>query len=133
MSNRNEETGVPFGFISANLLGGDMVHELMYGSQAEDLSLAEALADAGIDQDDDGERQEFYDNYEHDEPVIAGMFEGVKYQTSWLGGALNFWIFESPSITNNCAQCSPCVPGAGDLGSEGDYTAYTVPAEWLTT
>ena len=41
-----------------------------------------------------------------DEPIIEGECEGVKYRTSWLGGALHFFIFESPVI----AKCRPCSP-----------------------
>lgn len=65
-----------------------------------------------------------------EEPIIEGEREGVKYRTSWLGGALHFFIFESPVVVK-CRPCSPCVQNAGDLGSEGDYEAYGVPEDWL--
>ena len=31
--------------------------------------------------------------------------------------------------TKQCALCSPCFPGQGDLDSEGEYLAYDLPAD----
>lgn len=75
--------------------------------------------------------QEFNDSYQPDEPIHEGTKDGVKYCTSWLGGALNVWIFESPFITHSARRASPCVPGAGILDTlDGDVTAYDVPPDW---
>jgi hypothetical protein len=75
--------------------------------------------------------QSFNDSYSPDEPVHEGEREGVKYRTSWLGGALNVWIFESPHITHLARAASPCVPGAGILDTlDGNVTAYDVPPKW---
>ncbi len=76
--------------------------------------------------------QPFADSYQCDEPRIEGIFENVHYGTSWLGGALLFYCFQSPYITHKAAQCSPCVPGAGDLDSLGHFTSYTFPPEWFS-
>lgn len=69
---------------------------------------------------------------EIDEPIYEGEYEGVKYRTSWLGGAQNVWIFESPVIVK-CDLCSPCVPNAGNLDcpNPDGYDTYGVPADWL--
>lgn len=76
----------------------------------------------------------FNDNYQPDEPIHEGVKDGVKYRTSWLGGALNVWVFESPHI-GRYQQCSPCVPGAGNLDNpDADgILAYDVPADWRDT
>jgi hypothetical protein len=73
----------------------------------------------------------FNDAYQPDEPVHEGIYQGVKYSTSWLGGALNVWVFESPHITNLARQASPCVPGAAILDTlDGNVTGYDVPPSW---
>lgn len=75
--------------------------------------------------------QQFNDNYQPDEPIHEGTKDGVKYRTSWLGGALNVWCFFSPHV-GRFRPCSPCVPGAADLDSpdpEG-IEGYTVPESW---
>lgn len=85
--------------------------------------------------------QAFNDNYQPDEPVHEGEIvipqqgnhaEGwVKYRTSWLGGALHVWIFDSPHVTQQARRASPCVPNAGILDTlDGDVLAYDVPADW---
>ena len=68
---------------------------------------------------------------EIDEPIIEGTNDGVSWRTSWLGGALNLFIFHSPVIVR-CSLCSPCVPNAGNLDSLGDYETYGVPLDWLS-
>jgi hypothetical protein len=142
--NTNKETGIPFGYISAQELDQDLVFELMYevgNDESMDQAERDLACELGYDENRDGELGDFMDkhedefeelrlNWECDEPEIWGSYEGVQYSTSWLGGALNFYIFESPCITNSAAVCSPCVPNAGDLGSKGDYQCYDVPESW---
>jgi hypothetical protein len=74
----------------------------------------------------------FSQGYEGHEDIYEGEHQGVKYRTTWIGGALHFWIFESP-IVWRCVECSLCVPKAGDLDNagEGNYQAYGVPTIWL--
>lgn len=76
----------------------------------------------------------FHDSYNPDEPIHEGEKDGVKYRTSWLGGALNVWIFESPFTTDCAREASLCVPHACNLDQdgEGSYPGYTVPDAWLT-
>lgn len=72
------------------------------------------------------------DSYYCEEPITEFEHEGVVGRTSWLGGTLHVWIFKSPH-TGKFAECSPCVPGAGDLSHEDEdgVETYTVPANWL--
>lgn len=32
-------------------------------------------------------------------------------------------------VRERCALCSPCYPGQGDIGSKGEFLAYTLPSE----
>ena len=76
--------------------------------------------------------EEQMDNYYCEEPITAFTYEGVKGQTTWLGGALLLWIFDSP-YTGTFQLCSPCVPNACSLDQpeDGGYAGYTVPTHWL--
>lgn len=149
MPNINALTGIPYGYIAAAALNQDVVDELLNGRGAIDLSYLEALDEAHKRADIDAaelgyvhgapdwdrfvekhvETQMNY--YECDEPDIEGEHEGVTYATSWLGGALNFWIFESPVATHRARRASPCVPGAAILDTlDGSEFGYDVPAGW---
>lgn len=66
-----------------------------------------------------------------EEPVIEGIYKGVTYRISWLGGAIIVFIFESPVISK-ARLCSPCVPGAGNLDNldEDGEECYGVPRDW---
>lgn len=162
--NMNEVTGVPFGYISAHELDSEVVQELMYGAGAKDLSYAETVLDLtekfkcdfeeeleAMDEVDAeafiaGKVEEELEHWQCDEPIVAGVYLGVKYRSSWLGGALNFFIFESPK-KGYFRPCSPCVPGAGDLGSPvtevcppeeteahtSGIWCYDVPEDWRSS
>ena len=140
--NVNPETGIRYGIISANSLDGELVQDLLY-YEGEDLSWKEAeeeirnevnaLVEEGTIDEDDVDREvddRLCDVY-IDEPIVEGECEGVKYCTSWLGGALHFWIFESPRI-GLYSECSPCCPNAGNLDSPNDdgVECYDVPEGW---
>jgi hypothetical protein len=81
---------------------------------------------------DEHDRQSFWDGYESCEPAISGTYKGVEYRTSWLGGALNFFILKSPHITQHATEASPCVPNAAILPprERGHVQGYTVPDDW---
>ena len=130
-ANINDFTGIAYGYIAADDLDPELVHELMFGPQAKDLDYEDAYAEALAEHKGDPDDLDFY--YENDEPCIRGSRDGVEYQTSWLGGALNFWIFHSPFLTNSAGRASPCVPNAGILPAREDGTvlSYNVPADWL--
>lgn len=140
--------GTRYGYIAANSLDDDVVHELMCGAGGKDLGYEEAwgafnselrsLLDEE-DINDETQRQVFNDGYQCDEPIVEGTYEGVKYRSSWLGGALHFFIFESPHV-GYFMPCSPCVPGAADLQTKADpnnlgqvitsVQGYDVPPDW---
>lgn len=149
MPNINIKTNIPFGYIAASALDSEVVDELLNGRGAVDVSYQSALEEAHNRADiDAGELgyvhgspdwERFVDKhvetamnyYECDEPHIEGKYEGVTYATSWLGGALNFWIFESPVTTTKARRASPCVPGAAILDTlDGSEFGYDVPADW---
>lgn len=75
--------------------------------------------------------ERFSDLCQIDEPIIEGVYEGVTYHISWLGGAPLVWVFESPYVTK-ADLCSPCVPNAGSLDSlnPDGYECYDVPPDW---
>lgn len=153
MVNCNEETGIPYGIISSNEMSQYVVDDLMY-TYGTNVSDQEALKEARLEflqdnlsQEDFDELPEseyeekleelgwddhnLWDSYQTDEPYIYGEHEGVKYETSWLGGALNFVIISSPYITNKANKGSPCVPNMGVLDTlNGTYRAYNVPNSW---
>lgn len=101
------------------------------GGIGEDYILAQAIMEL---EEEFASEPELYQKIEHlefDEPQIEGVYEGVYYMTCWLGGALHFWISESPIITHKAHKGSICVPGAGVIDElDGDYTCYDVPADW---
>ena len=136
--NVNELTGIRYGIISANSLDGELVQDLLY-YEGEDLSWKEVEEEIKIAMREEGVTEEDWDrtlddrlsDVYIDEPIVEGECEGVKYRTSWLGGALHFWIFESPRI-GLYSECSPCCPNAGNLDSPNDdgVECYDVPEGW---
>ena len=148
--NTHPETKIPFGYISADALDLEIVERLLFGGQARDLSFEEfceevsaeveiEAAERGLDHgtrdwDDwcEREREHRLEAYEPpDELSIEGRYEGVTYRTSYLGGALNFWILYSPYTTDRARRASPCVPGAAILDVlDGSEFGYDVPCDW---
>lgn len=142
MVNANPTTGVRYGYISADSLHPEVLDELQqrgvnicYQEACEELEAAIRMAVG--DFFSRRETQALVDyaleifEYECDEPIHEGEYEGVHYRTSWLGGALHVWIFESPE-TGHYAECSPCVPGAGNLDCPdlNGVACYDVPKGW---
>jgi hypothetical protein len=77
-----------------------------------------------------------YDSFEDEGPEFGvnaryGEIDGVSMMLAELGGALNIWVLKSPH-TGLYSQCSPCIPGAGNLVSpnENGILCYDVPKEW---
>lgn len=180
MTNINPDTGIRYGYISANSIHPDILYDVIdvigkdltyEDAEAEAKAIAErqadnieeevriAIAEAGGFTDREYEdiseewtsmayerlgfdcREDFVEGQISchmecayiEEPIVEFEYEGVHGRTSWLGGALNLWIFESPH-TGLYEECSPCVPGAGNLDQpdpEG-VLAYDVPADWRT-
>jgi hypothetical protein len=150
-ANISPTTRIAYGYIGASALGSDLVNELM--DNGTDIHAAEAYkvwratkADELLDTDESIESleeatdeadhlsHEFWDSYESYEPIVEGVRIGVKYRSSWLGGALNFFIFESPVITAKAREASPCVSNAGILDTlDGNVVSYDIPADWRRT
>lgn len=150
INNVNLSTGVPYGYISANALDPDLVDDLMYNPGATNHTYDEAYRYAydcmkaewcatnpGQNPDDfddtihDMVEREYGDTLNCDEPIVEGRKDNVHYLSSWLGGALNFFIIESPVITERARRASPCVPGAAILDTlDGSERGYDVPEDW---
>ncbi len=137
VANINKNTGIAFGYISARALHDDVVDSLLNDGINESYQEAykehkAALIEEGLTEDVIERKMEiFAERWEDYEPTISGEYEGVKYCTSWLGGALNFFIFESPVITEKARLASPCVPNAAILDTlDGSVQGYDVPADW---
>ncbi|GAA4648132.1 hypothetical protein GCM10023116_03960 [Kistimonas scapharcae] len=153
-ANINPETGIAYGYISSNVMDQDVVHALMYEYGADvnygearyefqHDRLTELLTSEEFDELDTEEYDDklneldpnwemsFDDSYNPDELMVEGEYDGVKYASSWMGGCLCFFIFESPIITHKANRASPCVPNAGILDTlDGDVTSYNVPDAW---
>lgn len=67
-----------------------------------------------------------------EEPTLAGICEGVRYEISCLGGAPILFCTHSP-FTITARLCSPCVPGAIDIDSpdHDGYEGYCPPVDWF--
>jgi len=135
-ANINLETGIAFGYISARALHSDTVDSLLFGH-------GESFTDHGWQEfereyrleneipDDEDLPDDAGDSYYAEESSVSGIYQGVHYASSWLGGALNFFILQSPHITDSARMASPCVPNAGILDElEGSTQAYNVPDSW---
>lgn len=152
MTNINPETGIRYGIISAQSIDDYIIDDIYRSgidvtwAEARDEAEKEARAEAEdpeivtFTDPDDKERWierrvDFMMDHlvgDIEEPVIAYEEDGVKVQTTWLGGAMMLWVFESPYTTKR-SLCSPSVPGAVDLNSdeyEDGYEGYDVPSDW---
>lgn len=136
------------------------IDELVREAEAEYESLMEeccmSAAESGADREADFEFERFQENWfafrnqepekdsfvderverrrEHigiSEPIIEGVYDGVTYRISWLGGAPLLLVFDGPHTTR-AQPCSPCVPGAGSLDSldPAGIECYDVPKSW---
>ncbi len=152
-TNRNPATGIAYGYIAAAALDGDLVAELMDGTGVERfhnhthaaieaeakrnwMAMCEASAE-GAEKPFDSMEAEAAFEMDWDgvgdvsEESVEGIKDGVHYASSWLGGALNFFVFESPHVTAKANMASPCVPGAAILDTlDGDVEGYDVPPDW---
>ena len=133
-------TGIAYGYISANALNYDVVDTLLYGSCVAGSSDDDVAQEARLELARELGREP--EDWEAEQAIEAaldgvcereawGVLDGVHYRASWLGGALNFWAFDSPHVTDSARMASPCVPNAGILDTlDGSVTAYDVPAHW---
>jgi hypothetical protein len=124
--NTNPETGVRYGIVSLNSLAEWVFDEFFYNGT--NVSYEAALKE-WIAEGNDPEVDEF--DYEGDEDMYELETEGMKLGMSTLGGAYNVWVYDSPVFNNAVALCSPCIPNAGNLDTEGIYSCYTLPTAWF--
>lgn len=142
MTNTNPETGIRYGIIAANSLDPEWVWDIQ--NHGKDIYYEDALneVESGIrsvcaDYMTPSDIQDLVDqaranvSVDSDEPVHEFNLDGVKGQTTWMGGALMVWVFESP-FQEACDLCSPCVPNCGNLDSRNPdgYQCYDVPNDW---
>lgn len=143
-TNMNPETGIRYGIVAANSLDPEIVDEMQ--SRGKDLHIEAASADleaairgacgdylskSSCDDLVSHAQDLLCDDFYDDEPIHSFDIDGVKGQTTWLGGALLVFLFESP-FTDQFDLCSPCVPGACNCDSPNPdgYVGYTVPEDW---
>lgn len=148
--NTNARTGIPYGYVAALALDPEIVDRLLFGAQARDLAFERFCAETQCEVEIEAAERGFVhgspdwesfvergferrvSNYAGpDEYDVEGYLDGVEYGTSYLGGALNFWIFKSPCTTDKARRASPCVPNAAILDVlDGSEFGYDVPGDW---
>jgi len=149
MPNTHPTTGIRYTVYAMQNLDPGVYQELWYGSGAVDITYEEAYeeelslaikraryeAEVNGKEFDEADFIEDWEcpEFEIDEPNIAGTYDGVRYEISWLGGAPLLWVLESPH-TGRFVLCSPCCPQScdGDSPIAGGFTGYAVPEEWLS-
>lgn len=144
-ANVNPKTGIRYGIISAHSLDPEVIDDIQregtdiyYNEAVTELrdTVKRACEDYMSERDADDVADEaverMSENFEPDEPVHEFELDGVKGRTTWLGGALMVWVFESP-FTGKFKLCSPCVPNCCDADNPDPdgYEGYTVPEDWL--
>lgn len=157
--NVNPKTGIPYGYISSRSLNSDLVDDLLHGNggvknfvdHSWNNVIEQTASERGFTKEKpkqgdikgwetwlseakdflEGQDPNWGQDIETEESCVSGELDGVHYQSSWLGGALNFCITESP-VTGSYSQCSPCCPNAGDLDTPnpGGFDVYDVPEDW---
>ena len=140
--NIHPETNIAYGFVVANDLDPEIVHSILQ-AQTLNISLHSYMQDNlsasdfeewknGISSDEVVEIEDAYHENCTDEEIYESTYQNVKLRSSWLGGALHFFVLESPHITESAERASPCVPNAGILSKDmdGSIQSYTVPDDW---
>ena len=145
MTNINYETGIRYGIVAANNLDPEIVDQMQregidvhYEEAKSDLwdaikrSCGDSMSDRDSDDVADLAVERMSDHWQEDEPVHRFEIDGVKGQTTWLGGGLLIFFFFSPHILKG-RLCSPCVPGALDLNNldPDGYEGYAPPNDWF--
>lgn len=128
-SNINPTTGIAYGYISAHCLDSELVDGLMMNGM--DLSYNDFIHSLHQEELEESEESQRIELYECEEPTIEGCVDDVMYCSSWLGGALNFFIYCSPHTTEKARRASPCVPNVAILDClDGEECGYNVPDDW---
>lgn len=140
--NMNEETGIHFGVINANVLNPEALDQILLHGQsvyerefAEEMNtirgtLARFLTKADVNAVMSEISTAFNENVSDDDtPVYFEDVEGVSGEYDRNNNIL--MIFKSPVLLT-CRPCSPCYKNAGDLESPDEYgfDTYAPPADW---
>lgn len=145
--NINPNTGIRYGVISSNGLDPEIFQDLW--DSASDPQITENPSEeyrcppGECDECDNPEGngweqcEHAMDRFLSDDMIDwpntprEGNSDGVHYTIDEFGGGYLVWICMSPHIADY-PQCSPCVPGAGDLDGErgGGVQCYDVPDDW---
>lgn len=145
-ANTNPDTGIRYTVYSSHSIDSEIMHSLWFDhgkNLDEEAAYKEAYDEArGLAENEAEDLGEVFDEeyFEHtylapdlciDEPTIRGIYQGVDYMISWLGGAPLLHVFDSPyRFFGNL--CSPCIPNAVNFDSgPGPYEGYGIPADWL--
>lgn len=67
----------------------------------------------------------------NDDDEYAPVQDGAKGFSAIVGETYTQVVWSK--TTERCALCSPCFPGQADIGTPGDYDAYTLPSDLMGT
>ncbi|WNA15647.1 hypothetical protein XaC1_4 [Xanthomonas phage XaC1] len=159
MTNVNVSTGISYGVINANVIDGDVLHNISFGSNSIDITMLSLRIDHAQSQEDinfvlpvislSESANRFYNRVqealdatsidwdsfytEHEEinsDVYSAIVDGCEVLYSTDSNTIT--VIDSP-YTDKFARCSPCYPGAGDLNTRDNdgINTYTVPSDWI--
>jgi hypothetical protein len=145
-TNIDTETSIRYGVISSHALashawdtitndGTDLDYLDAIDSLTDELSRAikSVLENYATNYDEKGLATAIVENLEFD---LESTGDCTRYSYESNGLAFNvcsdgdIFVTKSPFYTLS-AFCSPCAPGAGYLGSDGDVKTYCLPPEWF--
>lgn len=148
LANKDIQTGIRYGVIYANRLpawfwdtvqseGIDLDYEDAVSAMKDEVksALQLALSDYALTADYEELAQTVVDSVEMQHETTGDC---VRYRYESKDKDLIFettsdgsiFVIKSPYYTC-CAYCSPCAPGAGYLGSEGNVKTYCLPTDWF--
>jgi hypothetical protein len=145
-TNIDTETGIRYGVIHSNRLASHAWDDIT--SSGEDLDYTEAIQDltyqissslkgilADIDSSFDckeaaeGIASDLDLNIESSGDCTRYLYEGED-ETFNVCSDCDIFVTKSKYYTL-CSYCSPCAPGSGSLGSEGEVKAYCLGPDWF--
>ena len=123
-TNMNVQTGIRYGFISANSVDPDFLEafEPVY----EDVfceKCGEKLTDIFCDMC--GEK-----NYNYEQDAYQFEYKKNGIHAVFTPNDNTIVVLKSKAIWKR-ALCSPCCPNAGDLEKAGNYRTYGIPKKYL--
>lgn len=145
-TNIDKETGIRYGVISCNDLGHHAWDTIQY--EATDLDYAEAIDNVKFEltRAIDSVLKDYSTRHNAAE-LAEDIIDGLEFECE-SGGDCRRYLYEGKAETFNvlsdgdivvtksqyftlCAFCSPCAPGAGYLGSDGNVKTYCLGPEWF--